>query len=130
MSKKFISILLSMAMVLSMLLVPETEAMAAGDSGKTVITNITATSNVSELPVYGKERENPEINIIEGSPAEYNTGGNPNWNKKMPDGSWGRYDSEIGANFVEGEYQIKGACIVSGTGSFLGTRTVIEKIIS
>lgn len=33
MSKKFISILLSMAMVLSMLLVPGTEAMAAGDSG-------------------------------------------------------------------------------------------------
>ena len=26
--------------------------------------------------------------------------------------------------------EIKGACIVSGTGSFLSTRTVIEKIIS
>lgn len=48
----------------------------------------------------------------------------------MPDGSWGRYDSEIGANFEEGEYQIKGACIVSGTSSFLSTRTVIKKIIS
>ena len=107
MRKKFISILLSVAMVLSMLLAPGTEAMAAGDSEKTVITNVTATSNVSELPVYGKKRENPEINIIEGSPAEYNTGGTPNWNKKMPDGSWGRYDSEIGANFVEGEYQIQ-----------------------
>ena len=33
MNKKFISILLSMAMVLSMLLVPGTETMAAGDSG-------------------------------------------------------------------------------------------------
>lgn len=107
MRKKFISILLS-----------------------TVITNITATSNVAELPLYGKERENPEINIIEGSPVKYNSGGNPNWYKKMLDGFWGRYDSEIGANFEEGEYQIKGACIVSGTGSFLGTRTVIEKIIS
>ena len=31
MNKKFISILLSMAMVLSMLLVPGMEAMAAGD---------------------------------------------------------------------------------------------------
>ena len=79
MRKKFISILLS-----------------------TVITNITATSNVAELPLYGKERENPEINIIEESPAEYNSGGNPNWNKKMPDGSWGLYDSEIGENFEEG----------------------------
>ena len=59
MRKKFISILLSVAMVLSMLLAPGTEAMAAGDSEKTVITNITATSNVSELPVYGKIRENP-----------------------------------------------------------------------
>lgn len=89
-------------MVLSMLLVPGTEAMAAGDSGKTVITNITATSNVAELPLYGKERENPEINIIEGSPVKYNSGGNPNWNKKMSDGSWGLYDSEIGENFEEG----------------------------
>ena len=102
MSKKFISILLSMAMVLSMLLVPGTEAMAAGDSRKTVITNITATSNVSKLPVYGKKRENLEINIIEESPAEYNSGGNPNLNKKMSDGSWGLYDSEIGENFEEG----------------------------
>lgn len=33
MRKKFISILLSVAMVLSMLLAPGTEAMAAGDQG-------------------------------------------------------------------------------------------------
>ena len=54
MRKKFISILLSMAMVLSMLLVPGTEAMAAGDSGKTVITNITAQTKTIKNLKKGK----------------------------------------------------------------------------
>ena len=55
MRKKFISILLSMAMVLSMLLAPGTEAMAAGDSGETVITNITAQTKTIKNLKKGKQ---------------------------------------------------------------------------
>ena len=54
---------------------------------KTTISEIEATSNVSDVLVIGSKIINPTITITKGAPAQFSTGGTMTWFKKV-DGEW------------------------------------------
>lgn len=87
MRKKLLSIILNLALVLTMIFAMGSVAHAADANGKMVITTIVGTSNISDVLVLGKELKNPSITITSGSPAMYNDAGTMNWYRKE-NGNW------------------------------------------
>ncbi len=81
---------------------PANTARAEETDPRIVVSTITATSNVDDIIVFGKSVVRPTFNIVEGSPAQFNTGGD--WQRKTATGDWEYYS---GTAFIEGTYRYK-----------------------
>ena len=96
-SKKLISLLMAVVMILQVLVITPTYA----DDTREKISKIVATSDTDSIPKYGEKVKDPEFNVTEGSPAYFKVSITGSWRKK--DGtSWARY---TGATFTEGTYK-------------------------
>ncbi|MBQ0079843.1 MAG: hypothetical protein KBS66_08140, partial [Eubacterium sp.] len=104
MRKKLLSIILTLTMVLTMIPAMGSVAYAADETGKTVITTIEGTSNISDVLVLGNELVNPTITITSGWPASYNPAGIMNWYRKV-DGNW--VQCENYTTVIPGEYRLE-----------------------
>ena len=98
---------------------PAGAARAEETDTRIVVSTITATSNVDEIIGFGKSVKSPSFNIVEGSPAQFNTGGD--WQRKTATGDWEYYS---GTAFIEGTYRYKTQIRIDGTA---GTTHVLDK---
>ena len=116
-----VGLILCASMFVSIAAISQTKAYAEGTDPRTVVSTITATSNVDEIIGFGKSVVRPSFNIEEDVPAQFQT--QYNWQKKTATGGWERYTS---ATFMEGTYiyrtQIR---IDSDSGG--GTTHVLDK---
>lgn len=98
---------------------PAGAARAEETDPRIVVSTITATSNVDTIIGFGKSVVQPTFNIVEGSPAQFNTGGD--WKRKTATGDWEYYS---GAAFTEGTYRYVTQIRIDGTA---GTTHVLDK---
>ncbi len=106
-SKKLFSLLMAVVMILQVLLITPTYA---ADDTRKPISNIVATSNIENIPVYGKEVKDPTFNVTEGAPARFAVSSTGYWSKK--DGTkWKSYNGET---FIEGTYKYEVQIRVDG----------------
>ena len=100
---------------------PADTARAEETDPRTVVSTITANSNVDDIIGFGKSVVRPSFNIKEDVPAQFQT--QYNWKKKTATGDWESYTN---ATFMEGTYiyqtQIR---IDSDSGG--GTTHVLDK---
>ena len=99
--------------------IPANTARAEETDPRIVVNSITATSNVDAIIGFGKSVVQPTFNIVEGSPAQFNTGGD--WKRKIATGDWEYYS---GSAFTEGTYRYVTQIRIDGTA---GTTHVLDK---
>lgn len=81
---------------------PVDTARAEETDTRTVVSTITATSNIDDIIGFGKRVKSPSFNIEEDVPAQFQT--QYNWKKKTADGDW---ESYMNATFMEGTYKYR-----------------------
>ena len=97
---------------------PAGAARAEETDPRTVVSTITATSNIDEIIGFGKSVKSPSFNIKEDVPAQFQT--QYNWEKKTAT-SWEDYS---GTAFTEGTYRYVTQIRIDGTA---GTTHVFDK---
>ena len=97
---------------------PADTARAEETDPRTVVSTITATSNIDEIIGFGKSVKSPSFNIKEDVPAQFQT--QYNWEKKTAT-SWEDYS---GTAFTEGTYRYVTQIRIDGTA---GTTHVLDK---
>ena len=98
---------------------PVDTARAEETDPRTVVSTITANSNVDEIIGFGKSVVRPTFNIKEDVPAQFQT--QYNWKKKTATGDW---ESYMNATFMEGTYRYRTQIRIEGTGA---TTHVLDK---
>ena len=98
---------------------PADTARAEETDPRTVVSTITATSNIEDIIGFGKSVVRPSFNIKEGAPARFFAYGD--WERKTATGSWEDYS---GAAFTEGTYRYVTQIRIDGTA---GTTHVLDK---
>lgn len=98
---------------------PVDTACAEETDPRTVVSTITANSNVDEIIGFGKSVVRPTFNIKEDVPAQFQT--QYNWKKKTATGDW---ESYMNATFMEGTYRYRTQIRIEGTGA---TTHVLDK---
>lgn len=81
---------------------PVDTARAEETDPRTVVSTITATSNIDDIIGFGKSVKSPSFNIKEAVPAQFQT--QYNWKKKTATGDWESYTN---ATFMEGTYRYR-----------------------
>ena len=81
---------------------PVDTARAEETDTRTVVSTITANSNVDDIIGFGKRVKSPSFNIEEDVPAQFQT--QYNWKKKTAAGDW---ESYMNATFMEGTYKYR-----------------------
>ena len=81
---------------------PAGAARAEETDPRTVVSTITANSNVDDIIGFGKSVKSPSFNIKEDVPAQFQT--QYNWKKKTAAGDWESYTN---ATFMEGTYKYR-----------------------
>ena len=81
---------------------PVDTARAEETDPRTVVSTITATSNIDDIIGFGKSVKSPSFNIEEAVPAQFQT--QYNWKKKTATGDWESYTN---ATFMEGTYRYR-----------------------
>lgn len=99
---------------------PAGAARAEETDTRTVVSTITATSNVDDIIGFGKSVVRPTFNITEGSPAYFDTQYSNYWKIKTATG----WDNYSGAVFKEGTYQYVTQIRIDDTA---GTTHVLDK---
>ena len=94
-----VGLILCAVMLVSIAAISQTKAYAEGTDPRTVVSTITATSNIDDIIGFDKSVVRPSFNIEEDVPAQFSTSGN--WKIKTATG-WGNYS---GKEFKEGTYQ-------------------------
>ena len=97
---------------------PAGAARAEETDPRTVVSTITATSNIDEIIGFGKSVKSPSFNIKEDVPAQFQT--QYNWEKKTATG----WDDYYGTAFTEGTYRYVTQIRIDGTA---GTTHVLDK---
>ena len=97
---------------------PADTARAEETDQRTVVSTITATSNIDDIIGFGKSVKSPSFNIKEAVPAQFQT--QYNWEKKTAT-SWEDYS---GTAFTEGTYRYVTQVRIEGTGA---TTHVLDK---
>ncbi len=97
---------------------PADTARAEETDPRTVVSTITATSNIEDIIGFGKSVVRPSFNIEGDVPAQFSTSGD--WQKKTATG-WEYYSSTA---FTEGTYRYKTQIRIDGTA---GTTHVLDK---
>ena len=98
---------------------PVDTARAEETDTRTVVSTITAKSNVDTIIGFGKSVKSPSFNIKEAVPAQFQT--QYNWKKKTATGDW---ESYMNATFMEGTYRYRTQIRIEGTGA---TTHVLDK---
>lgn len=98
---------------------PVDTARAEETDTRTVVSTITANSNVDDIIGFGKRVKSPSFNIEEDVPAQFQT--QYNWKKKTATGDWESYTN---ATFMEGTYKYRTQIRIEGTGA---TTHVLDK---
>ena len=98
---------------------PVDTARAEETDPRTVVSTITANSNVDEIIGFGKSVVRPTFNIKEDVLAQFQT--QYNWKKKTATGDW---ESYMNATFMEGTYRYRTQIRIEGTGA---TTHVLDK---
>ena len=123
---KILTLILGLATCFVLMLVivlanPANTARAEETDPRTVVSTITANSNVDDIIGFGKSVVRPSFNIEEDVPAEFQT--QYNWKKKTATGDWESYTN---ATFMEGTYSYQTQIrIDSDSGG--GTTHVLDK---
>lgn len=121
---KILTLILGLAMCLALMLgivfaSPVDTARAEETDPRTVVSTITANSNVDDIIGFGKSVKSPSFNIEEAVPAQFQT--QYNWKKKTATGDW---ESYMTATFMEGTYRYRTQIRIEGTGA---TTHVLDK---
>ena len=98
---------------------PVDTARAEETDTRTVVSTITAKSNVDTIIGFGNRVVRPSFNIEEDVPAQFQT--QYNWKKKTATGDW---ESYMNATFMEGTYRYRTQIRIEGTGA---TTHVLDK---
>ena len=98
---------------------PVDTARAEETDPRTVVSTITANSNIDDIIGFGKSVKSPSFNIKEDVPAQFQT--QYNWKKKTATGDW---ESYMTATFMEGTYKYRTQIRIEGTGA---TTHVLDK---
>ncbi len=104
---KILALILGLAMCIALMLGivfanPVDTARAEETDTRTVVSTITATSNIDDIIGFGKSVKSPSFNIKEDVPAQFQT--QYNWKKKTAAGDWESYTN---ATFMEGTYRYR-----------------------
>ena len=104
---KILMLVLGLTMCISLMLgivfaSPVDTARAEETDTRTVVSTITATSNIDDIIGFGKRVKSPSFNIKEDVPAQFQT--QYNWKKKTAAGDWESYTK---ATFMEGTYRYR-----------------------
>lgn len=98
---------------------PVDTARAEETDTRTVVSTITATSNIDDIIVFGKSVVRPTFNIEGDVPALFSTSGD--WQRKTATGDWEYYS---GTAFIEGTYRYRTQIRIEGAA---GTTHVLDK---
>ena len=121
---KVLTLILGLATCLALMLGivlanPVDTARAEETDPRTVVSTITAKSNVDTIIGFGNKVVRPSFNIEEDVPAQFQT--QYNWKKKTATGDW---ESYMNATFMEGTYRYRTQIRIEGTGA---TTHVLDK---
>ena len=78
---------------------------AVNPAGRTKVSEVAGTSDISTIPVYGGAYKKPTVTVTTGAPAYFNiNSGNGSWLKKNSAGVWDYYTEPT---FTEGTYMFQ-----------------------